>query len=58
MKTIIIIGIILLCITQLRIIIGSIMRLNEGSWKFKVVSIGELIITSFVLIVLIVTYFK
>ena len=58
MKTIIIIGIILLCITQLRIIIGSIMRLNEASWKFKVVSIGELIIKSFVLIVLIVTYFK
>lgn len=58
MKIIIIIGIILLCITQLRIIIGSIMRLNEASWKFKVVTIGELIITSFVLIVLIVTYFK
>ena len=57
MKTIIIIGIILLCITQLRIIIGSTMRLN-GSWKFKVVSIGELIITTFALIVLIVTYFK
>ena len=58
MKIIIIIGIILLCITQLRIIIGSIMRLNEAGWKFKVVSIGELIITTFVLIVLIVTYFK
>lgn len=58
MKIIIIIGIILLCITQLRIIIGTIMRFNEGGWKTKVASIGELIITSFVLIVLIVTYFK
>ena len=58
MKIIIIIGIIFLCIEHLRITIGGVISLKKLGLGVKVASIAEIIITTFTLILLIVSYFK
>ena len=58
METLIIIGIVLLCITQTRIIIGSVLKFMELTPFFKILTILELTISTFALIVLITTYFQ
>lgn len=58
METLIIIGIVLLCITQTRIIIGSVLKFMELTTFFKILTILELTISTFALIVLITTYFQ
>ena len=58
METLIIIGIVLLCITQTRIIIGSVLKFMGLTTFFKILTILELAISTFALIVLITTYFQ